>query len=119
MFNLKSPCANCPFRVGYGSSFRLSKSRLDEIYTAPAFQCHKTLKYNDEGLSSAGNKPQQCAGLMAVLNQERSPNTIMRLAVHTGHLDLQALDTRETYRSWLDVTRAHVEGIEPQKTIKP
>lgn len=107
MFDLKQPCVNCPFRKGQGPLFGLSPLRLREIKAAVAFQCHKTVDYgNEENLH--GDRPQQCAGLMAVLAREDEPNQIMQVAMRFGTLDLSTLDPKgEAYGSWRDVIEAH------------
>lgn len=114
MFDLKSPCANCPFRIGQGELFQLNEARLREIMIAPAFQCHKTVDYScdredrEDREGRAGDKPQQCAGLMAILHRINRPNTIMQIASRLGHLDLDALDPRnEAYAGFVDALRAH------------
>ena len=98
MFDLKQPCVNCPFRKGLGETFRLRQERLTGIFDAPAFQCHKTFE----------TKPQQCAGLMALLIKEKMPNQIMRVAITTGFLDPELLDPKnEAYTTIEEVRRAH------------
>ncbi len=75
MFKLTRPCANCPFRKSQGHLFGLHPERLQEILEAPAFQCHKTVDYDTEsGVGVAGDKPQQCAGLMGLLHKAGRPN---------------------------------------------
>ncbi|OCC05088.1 hypothetical protein BA190_09235 [Labrys sp. WJW] len=96
--------------------FRLPPGRLDEIQRATSFQCHKTVDYSDDECPSPGDKPQQCAGLMAVLHREGEPNQIMRVAERLQALPLDELDPRrEAYATWDDVKRAHAEGIEPRR----
>lgn len=117
MFDLKRPCKTCPFRRGMGSRFALRRARLTEIRRSTAFQCHGTVDYSDEE-PQAGGKPQQCAGLMAVLARERDPNQIMQVASRLGHLDLDALDPRrEAYGSWAAVLKAHLTGEESDDPI--
>lgn len=108
MFDLTRPCVDCPFRKGVGDHFQLR--RLDEIFKQDAFQCHKTVDYSNwhNARKRQGDKPQQCAGLMAVLAREGKPNTIMQVAERWGYLDLAALDSQhEAYESWADVLKAH------------
>jgi len=114
MFDLKAPCVNCPFRKGLGGNFRLHPERLESIRDDVAFQCHKTVDYSDD-TTKPGEKPQQCAGLMAVLWREEKPNRIMQFAMSTGHLDPDDLDPRgEAYETWGQVMRAHETGKEPE-----
>jgi hypothetical protein len=114
MFERKRPCATCPFRIGMGSRFRLHPARLEEIRRASAFQCHKTVDYDTEdGEARAGERPQQCAGLMAVLLSEGSPNAIMQVAMRLGGFQPDAVDRSLAYRSWADVVAAHRNGVEP------
>lgn len=88
--------------------FRLSPARLDEIVEASAFQCHKTVDYGDDGKPAPGPRPQQCAGLMAVLHREGRPNQIMQVAMRLTGFDPETLDPRgEAYASLEDVCRAH------------
>lgn len=109
MFKLRRPCANCPFRLGQGKLFGFPRLRLHEIATAPAFQCHKTVDYSGDQPDS-GEHPQQCAGLMAVLNRDGRPNQIMQVAQRFGQLDPTKLDPdREAYHSLRTAIRAHAK----------
>ena len=102
MFDLKRPCVNCPFRRGQGGAFRLDPGRLEEIMTGSAFQCHKTVDYK------AGDRPQQCAGLMAVLRREGEDNQIMQVAERLRAARFDDLDPRgEAYASWAEALAAH------------
>lgn len=109
MFALKRPCVSCPFRKGQGEQFRLPPDRLDEIFNAPAFQCHKTVDYDVEDIAGrAGDNPQQCAGLMAVLYRAGRENQIMQVASRITDFDPSTLDPDgEAYDSISDVRRAH------------
>jgi hypothetical protein len=110
MFDLKRPCKDCPFRKGVGETFQLSVGRLREIKRGDAFQCHKTVDYSEwiDVHKRQGDRPQQCAGLMAVLARENAANTIMQVAERFGRLDLDTLDPLgEAYASWAAVLDAH------------
>lgn len=111
MFKLKRPCGNCPFKIGQGSLFRLR--RIDEIASDPAFQCHKTVDYDDEAGPMPGSRPQQCAGLMGMLLNAGRPNQIMQVAIRLGHLDADQIERGECYQSLDDARRAHEDGFEP------
>jgi len=113
MFDLKRPCVNCPFRRGQGSLFQLALARLREIFSAVAFQCHKTVDYSDDEGAQSGNRPQQCAGLMAVLHRSGKPNQIMQVAERLGAFDPAAVDPDgDAYGSIREATAAHA-GREP------
>lgn len=126
MFDLKSPCVNCPFRKGCGSRFRLNRHRLAGIIGAQAFQCHKTVDYDGEDededgfvIPEAGDSPQQCAGLMAILHRDGVPNQIMQMAERLKFLDPTKLDPRrEAYDSRAQAIRAHTTGREPKQRKK-
>lgn len=111
MFKLKRPCNNCPFTLGHGSLFRLR--RVQSIADGPAFQCHKTVDYSDDDEPAPGDKPQQCAGLMAVLLNEGKPNQIMQVAERLGHFKPDEVERAGCYQSIADARRAHEEGVEP------
>jgi hypothetical protein len=116
MFDLKRPCASCPFRKGKGSAFRLTAQRLAEIRRGVSFQCHKTVDYDewDDDIKRQGERPQQCAGLMALLHRHREQNQITQVAVRMGVLDPAQLDPKdEAYATWRDALNAHLRGIEP------
>lgn len=111
MFDLRRPCITCPFRKGQGQLFGLHRARLEEIRRAPAFQCHKTVVYLDDGGHEQGDHAQQCAGLMAVLAKEGWENQIMQVGSRLGHLQLDRLDPEhEAYESWQGVLDAHSIG---------
>lgn len=112
MFDLKRPCKDCPFRKGVGETFQLSMKRLREIKHSEAFQCHKTVDYENfhDAEKRAGDRPQQCAGLMAVLLRDKATNTIMQVAERIGRIDFSDLDPAgEAYASWADVIAAHTK----------
>lgn len=81
MFDLRRPCVNCPFRVSVAGTFLLGAERVREIVRATAFQCRRTVAYDhwDDPMKRQGEKPQQCAGLMALLHRAGQPNEIERL----------------------------------------
>lgn len=110
MFGLIRPCVTCPFRKGQGELFRLDQRRLAEIVCATAFQCHKTVDYEEDGEGRPGDRPQQCAGLMSILHREGRPNQIMQVGQRLGAFDPDKLDHSDVYESLADAIRAHSEG---------
>lgn len=114
MFDLKRPCVNCPFRKGQGSRFALHPDRLKGIVAGQAFQCHKTVDYSSDERPAPGDRPQQCAGLMAVLHRSGQHNTIMQVAERLAGFDPASVDPDGVaYASIEEMVRAHVEGVEP------
>lgn len=146
MFKLKRPCNNCPWSKGKGSKFLIPQDRLEEFVNADAFQCHKTIDYGaglkgkkvfdrpiDENTvdpdAGPGDKPQQCAGYMAVLERSGRRNAIMELGVMAANSTGMFVDgdvpedfcyrpdeldpDNEAYDDLDQAIRAHTEGIEP------
>jgi len=107
MFDLKRPCTNCPFRKGKGELFSLPEPRLDEIFSSTAFQCHKTVDYKSDEPGQR-DRPQQCAGVMAILAKEGRPNQIMQVAERLGILRFDDIDPEnEAYTSIEQAKNAH------------
>ena len=109
MFGLKRPCANCPFRKGQGETFKLGAERIEKIAEADAFQCHKTVDYEnfDDKIKRQGDKPQQCADLMAVLACEKKPNAIMQIGERLGYFKPDKLVHEDAYETIETALEAH------------
>lgn len=108
MFDRKRPCANCPFRKGKGAAFLLGKERLEGIRHQEAFQCHKTVDYSENWEGEPGDTPQQCAGLIAILHRENTPNTIMQVAQRLIGMDFSEFDpNHDAYECWEDALKDH------------
>lgn len=111
MFDLKTPCSNCPFTRARGHLFRLNERRIRDIVAAPAFPCHKTVDYDASADSDktefkkAG--PRQCAGLMSVLHKSGQPNQIMQVGQRLGEFDPNELDHSATYDTLEELITAH------------
>ena len=113
MFRLKRPCKTCPFRRSTGHTFNFSRTRLREIIDAPAFQCHGTVDYDGPDYEgSAGDNPQQCAGLMALLHRERIPNQIMQVASRIDNFDASKIEADDVYLTIVETVAAH-EKMQP------
>lgn len=87
-FDLKKPCADCPFRSD--KLFQLRPDRVKEIVNGDSFPCHKTVDYS-EGTPDT-SKEQECAGLMIMLEHMEQPNQMMRIAERLGVYDRTKLD---------------------------
>jgi hypothetical protein len=109
MFDLKRPCASCPFRKGQGECFKLDADRLEGIFGATSFQCHKTVDYDneDDPIKRQGTKPQQCAGLMSLLHRAGKPNQIMQVGERLGYFDGSKLVHADAYESIDATMEAH------------
>jgi hypothetical protein len=93
---------------------RLGEARIRDIVGAPAFQCHKTVDYSGDDKPRAGDRPQQCAGLIAVLHRSDRDNQITQVAERLLGYDPGQVDPRgEAYDSLDQALRAHRDGIEP------
>lgn len=108
MFDLKRPCNDCPFRKTTGHLYQFSRQRITEIVNAAAFQCHKTVDYSNP--DPAGPKPQQCAGLIALLHKEGRLNQITQVATRMINYDPGSVEADDVYESIDDVMRAHEGG---------
>lgn len=101
-FDLKKPCANCPFRTDI--PFYLRAERAVEIAESlrdkgESFPCHKTVDY-DAGEDDDGNvvadrdrsNEQHCAGAAIILLKEDRPNQILQVGSRLGLIDLSRYD---------------------------
>lgn len=119
MFDLKRPCSTCPFGCGIGLSMRLPKDRLIEIFESPAFQCHNTVNYDEPILDDNGDEidwdrgknPQQCAGLIALLNKHGEANQITQLAERLLGFDPNGIEASDVYESKERAIEDHVQGM--------
>ena len=100
-FNLKRPCAECPFSK-HSNPF-LSAERAREIanYVTSedrTFTCHKHLNgehlEDDNGRNryEAALSDQHCAGAIAMVRKTQSANAMLQIAERLGILDPTRLD---------------------------
>lgn len=106
MFDLVRPCNNCPIRASFAPRFGLCRDRLEEMRDAPAFQCHKTVDYSEDD-PRPGNRPQQCAGMMALLHRIGKPNTIMQVAQRLIGFDAGKIESTDIPATFEDLVRLH------------
>lgn len=100
-FDLKRPCANCPFRVE--GAIELRPGRIEQIAgdlladDCSWFICHKTIagehQQDERGEQhyEAGGTESQCVGSMVYLLKVGAPSVSMRIAAALGLLDYEAL----------------------------
>lgn len=94
-FNLRKPCANCPFRND--RKFHLGRGRAAEIAHETSkedrsFTCHKTLGHDEEEDSVTTPRSEHCAGVLIILEKEDNPNQAMRIAERLGMYDRHKLE---------------------------
>lgn len=114
-FNLKKPCANCPFR--HTPRFYLAKGRAEEIVQSltdgsfSTFPCHKTLIYGDDGEGRRTKKTQHCAGALIMLEHMGISSQMMRIAERLGMYDRRGLDMKApVFKTSAAMIAASVEG---------
>lgn len=78
MSYMKKPCQHCPFRNDV-KPFLHPERATDLAYASQnlysSFSCHKTLEYDEEGETYAGEESKECAGFLTLRAQagERIP----------------------------------------------
>lgn len=108
-FDLKRPCASCPFlRVG---GIRLTKGRIREIAattTNPGatFACHKTTGAVDGDADLVVTAASQhCAGALVYADKQGTSSQMARIAERLGMLDWNGLKGHDLVwndlREWL------------------
>ena len=96
-FNLKRPCANCPFRTDKEEqSGWLGEERAEDIIDAitrrqGTFSCHKT-NIQDDGELQETRDSEHCAGALILLEKMGRPNQLMRISERLGFYDRTKLD---------------------------
>jgi hypothetical protein len=106
MFRLSKPCSTCPFRKSTGGLFNLCVDRLYEIFDASAFQCHKTVDYSED-VTSPGNNPAQCAGLIALQHKENDPNQITQIAIRIADYNPAIIESSDVFDSYQECIEHH------------
>lgn len=96
-FDLKQPCADCPFRKdcirGWLGQVR-AEEITDALLAAPGktFACHKTTSFSEEGEHEQHSDEQHCAGALLLVEAVGFPNQMLQLAERLGARDPQRLD---------------------------
>ena len=88
-FNLKKPCAECPFHLDHAESY--GPERLAEFAESGCFPCHRTAK-EVRGSYRATSKSSVCAGML-IYNEKRGLYPLgMQIAERFGFWDHEDLD---------------------------
>lgn len=119
-YNLKKPCADCPFRT---DKSYLRPERAQQIADAltgaghqssSAFYCHKTLgaaEEDVEGDVELGTTPKTsfCAGAMIMIEKTGARNAQMQIGERLGFFDPAGLrldsPVHDSFEEWVDAQR--------------
>lgn len=110
--NLKTPCKDCPFRVGV--DLHLEPGRLEGIIESikddwHAFQCHKTThegEFSEDGeVYIPSGKESVCMGSLAYMHREGYLPVIARIAILRGALYVK--DITDVYPLLIE-SKSHV-----------
>lgn len=88
-FDLKRPCANCPFRND-AQAIGLAAGRLDQIKSDllsddhSSFDCHKSVYRKNSTEHKPKDQRKMCAGAAKFLMEQGRPTVSMRLAFALG-----------------------------------
>ena len=86
-YNLTEPCAECPFLIGSGFTYR----SLAE-HASGEFACHKACVVEDGVYVARSNKTPHCAGALIFLEKQDKPHQMMRICERLGVYDRTKLN---------------------------
>lgn len=105
-YELKKPCANCPFRTDIRPY--IHPDRVREI-VGKVFSFHKTT--TEKGRSNEHPNAQHCAGSLIVHEKEDQPHQMMRICERLGLYDRTELKMdAPVYDSFEEMIEAHEEA---------
>lgn len=111
-FDLKRPCAHCPFRCDIRPFLTAERVEgIEESLVRSTFACHETTEYveDDEGGGdlAATADSQHCAGALILMEKEGRPSQMMRIAERLGMYDHTNLDmTAPVFNTFEDMINA-------------
>lgn len=112
-YDMKTPCADCPFRKSAGGYLR--GARVDEIRDTIGneFPCHKTTEevQDDEGNADRERTDSSkiCAGSL-IMQEREGWGQMGRIAMRLNMLDPEELpDDPDVYADWEEMREAHEE----------
>lgn len=94
-FNLKKPCASCPFRNDikpFITQERVADIVFSIVDQQGTFSCHKTLASDNDGETLESEKTEHCAGALIMLEKMQKPNQMMRWMERFGLYDRNLLE---------------------------
>lgn len=109
-FNLKKPCAHCPFRTDIEPFIHAERAEeiCQSLVNGGSFACHKTLGHDDDGDTMVRQKSEMCAGAMIMLEKIERPNQMMRICERLGQYDHRKLDmSQPVYDTPQAMIKAH------------
>ena len=90
-YDMKSPCAKCPFRRGTAMLLRPGRirdiERMFSTHNGGEFPCHETVDYNAETDHQAGAEAKHCAGALIYAEQQGVSTQMMRIVERLGMYD--------------------------------
>lgn len=115
-FVMAKPCKSCPFRNDVFPFLRVA--RIVGIIKAPAFACHNTVDYGEEGNANVVERSKQCAGRAIMLMRDAAPDTFMQASQRMNVSDWTKLDLADpdVYRSRIECVAAYVMANGERKT---
>lgn len=120
-YDLKNPCANCPFRTDVKPYLRPARAReIVESLSRGVFHCHKTIDYDnedDDGNLQRNGKEQFCAGALIMMHKQGTVGQMARIAERIGAYDPDALDmSAPVFASSLAFIEAQPGGLNQHDT---
>lgn len=80
-FDRTKPCKTCPFRTDGNGLRYLGEARaqeiVDSVLSDKSFTCHDDIDQSEQDKS-------HCAGVLIMLEAQRKPNQLMRIAERLG-----------------------------------
>lgn len=94
-YDMKVPCAKCPFRRG--TPMRLLPARIREIeravnqHNGATFPCHETVDYSNSSSGRATERTQHCAGALIYAEKHGVSSQLTRISERLGMYRIEEL----------------------------
>lgn len=108
-FQLRRPCAHCPFRNDRAPYLCADRAKeIAEDLVEHSFACHETTVDAEDGERRSTPESQHCAGALIMLEHVSRPSQMMRIAERLGLYDRRRLDMASpVFQSPAAFVRAH------------